>query len=186
MQTKLLINGNLVKGEGSSEDVLDPATGKTLAKVAEASRGQIDAAVKAADAAFDGWSRTPPKDRAALLLKLADRIEADGAAFAKLESQNCGKPLAAALGDEIPAIADVFRFFAGACRTMTGAVAGEYLAGYTSMIRRDPVGGVAKFVRRFKAIEAGLEAQGRRPEDATLDEMEALWQKAKHEENQGL
>jgi aminobutyraldehyde dehydrogenase len=143
MQTKLLINGNLVKGEGSSEDVLDPATGKTLAKVAEASRGQIDAAVKAADAAFDGWSRTPPKDRAALLLKLADRIEADGAAFAKLESQNCGKPLAAALGDEIPAIADVFRFFAGACRTMTGAVAGEYLAGYTSMIRRDPVGVVA-------------------------------------------
>ena len=143
MQTKLLINGNLVKGEGSSEDVLDPATGKTLAKVAEASRGQIDAAVKAADAAFDGWSRTPPKDRATLLLKLADRIEADGAAFAKLESQNCGKPLAAALGDEIPAIADVFRFFAGACRTMTGAVAGEYLAGYTSMIRRDPVGVVA-------------------------------------------
>ena len=143
MQTKLLINGQLVRGEGSSEDVLDPATGKTLAKVAEASRGQIDAAVKAADAAFDGWSRTPPKDRAALLLKLADRIEADGAAFAKLESQNCGKPLAAALGDEIPAIADVFRFFAGACRTMTGAVAGEYLAGYTSMIRRDPVGVVA-------------------------------------------
>ena len=143
MQTKLLINGQLLRGEGSPEDVLDPATGKTLAKVAEASRGQIDAAVKAADAAFEGWSRTPPKDRAALLLKLADRIEADGAAFAKLESQNCGKPLAAALNDEIPAIADVFRFFAGACRTMTGAVAGEYLAGYTSMIRRDPVGVVA-------------------------------------------
>ena len=143
MQTKLLINGELVRGEGSPDDILDPATGKTLAKVAEASRGQIDAAVKAADAAFDGWSRTPPKDRAALLLKLADRIEADGAAFAKLESQNCGKPLAAALNDEIPAIADVFRFFAGACRTMTGAVAGEYLAGYTSMIRRDPIGVVA-------------------------------------------
>ncbi|HXW09011.1 MAG TPA: gamma-aminobutyraldehyde dehydrogenase [Steroidobacteraceae bacterium] len=143
MQTKLLINGNLVKGEGQPEDILDPATGKSLAKVAAASRGQIDAAVKAADAAFDGWARTPPKDRAAVLLKLADRIEADGAAFAKLESQNCGKPFAAALNDEIPAIADVFRFFAGACRTMTGAVAGEYLAGYTSMIRRDPIGVVA-------------------------------------------
>jgi aminobutyraldehyde dehydrogenase len=143
MQTKLLISGNLVKGEGASEDVLDPATGKTLARVAEASRGQIDAAVKAASAAFDGWSRTAPKDRAALLLKLADRIEADGPAFAKLESQNCGKPLAAALSDEIPAIADVFRFFAGACRTMTGSVAGEYLAGYTSMIRRDAIGVVA-------------------------------------------
>jgi aminobutyraldehyde dehydrogenase len=143
MQTKLLINGNLVKGESQPEDILDPATGKSLAKVPAASRGQIDAAVRAADAAFDGWARTPPKDRAALLLRLADRIEADGAAFAKLESQNCGKPLASALSDEIPAIADVFRFFAGACRTMTGAVAGEYLAGYTSMIRRDPIGVVA-------------------------------------------
>ena len=143
MQTKLLINGKLTAGEGRTEDVLNPATGKVLAKVNEASRGQVDAAAKAASAAFDGWSQTAPKDRAALLLKLADRIEADGAAFARLESQNCGKPLAAALNDEIPAIADVFRFFAGACRTMTGAVAGEYLAGFTSMIRRDPVGVVA-------------------------------------------
>jgi aminobutyraldehyde dehydrogenase len=143
MQTKLLINGKLVPGEGKVEEVLNPATGKVLAKVPEASRRQVNAAVKSADAALDGWSRTPPKDRAALLLKLADRIEADGEAYARLESQNCGKPYAAALADEIPAIADVFRFFAGACRSMTGAVAGEYLAGYTSMIRRDPVGVVA-------------------------------------------
>jgi aminobutyraldehyde dehydrogenase len=77
------------------------------------------------------------------LYKLADRIEAEGAEFAKLESQNCGKPYAAALNDEIPAIADVFRFFAGACRAMTGAIAGEYLPGFTSMIRRDPIGVVA-------------------------------------------
>jgi aminobutyraldehyde dehydrogenase len=143
MQTRLLINGRLVAGEGKAEDVLNPATGKRLAQVREATRAQVDAAVKAADAAFDGWARTPPKDRAYLLLKLADRIEADGAAFAKLESLNCGKPLAAALNDEIPAVADVFRFFAGACRTLTGAVAGEYMAGYTSMIRRDPIGVVA-------------------------------------------
>jgi len=143
MQTKLLINGKLVAGDGKVEEVLNPATGKVIAKVPEASREQINAAVNAADAAFDGWSRTPPKDRAALLLKLADRIEGDGAAFAKVESQNCGKPYPAALNDEIPAIADVFRFFAGACRSMTGAVAGEYLAGFTSMIRRDPVGVVA-------------------------------------------
>ena len=143
MQTKLLINGKLVAGAGRVEDVLNPSTGKLLAKVPEASREQVDAAVKAADAAFAGWSRTAPKDRATLLLKLADRIEADGPAFAKLESLNCGKPLPAALGDEIPAIADVFRFFAGACRAMTGAVAGEYLAGFTSMIRRDPIGVIA-------------------------------------------
>jgi aminobutyraldehyde dehydrogenase len=143
MQTRLLINGKLVAGEGRVEEVLNPATGKVLAKVPEASRAQINAAVNAADAAFDGWSRTPPKDRATLLLKLADRIESDGAAFAKIESQNCGKPYPAALNDEIPAIADVFRFFAGACRSMPGVVAGEYLAGFTSMIRRDPIGVVA-------------------------------------------
>jgi aminobutyraldehyde dehydrogenase len=143
MQTKLLIDGKLVAGEGRVEEVLDPATGKLLAKVPEASRAQINAAVNAADTALDAWWRTPPKDRAALLLKLADRIEANGEAYAKLESRNCGKPYAAALADEIPAIADVFRYFAGASRALTGAVAGEYLAGFTSMIRRDPVGVVA-------------------------------------------
>ena len=76
MQTKLLINGKLTAGGGKVEDVLNPATGKVLARVAEASREQVNAAVAAADAAFEGWARTPPKDRATLLLKLADRIEA--------------------------------------------------------------------------------------------------------------
>jgi aminobutyraldehyde dehydrogenase len=143
MQKKLLINGRLVAGQGEVEDVLNPATGKVIARVAEASGEQVDAAVRAAESAFAGWAATPPKDRATLLIRLADRIEQDGPAFAQLESLNCGKPLAAALNDEIPAIADVFRFFAGAARTMHGAVAGEYLAGFTSMIRRDPVGVVA-------------------------------------------
>jgi len=143
MNTKLLINGKLVAGKGAAEQVLDPASGKVLATVPEASKEQIDAAVQAAAAAFDGWAATPPKDRATLLLKLADRIEAEGADFGSIESRNCGKPLAAAIGDEIPAVADVFRFFAGAARTVHGAVAGEYLAGFTSMIRRDPVGVVA-------------------------------------------
>jgi aminobutyraldehyde dehydrogenase len=143
MQTKLLINGALVKGEGTLEQVLDPASGKRIAEVHEASRPQLDAAVAAAELAGPGWAQTVPKDRAALLLRLADRIEADGPAFAKLESENTGKPLAAALNDEIPAIADVFRFFAAAARTQHGALAGEYLPGFTSMIRRDPVGVVA-------------------------------------------
>ncbi len=143
MQKKLLINGRLVAGQGQVEEILDPATARVIARVAEASTGQVDTAVRAAESAFAGWSQTPPKDRATLLLKLADRIEADGAGFAGIESLNCGKPLAAALNDEIPAVADVFRFFAGAARTMHGAVAGEYLAGFTSMIRRDPIGVVA-------------------------------------------
>jgi aminobutyraldehyde dehydrogenase len=143
MQTRLLIDGKLTGGEGVAESILDPATGAEIAKVPEASREQVDAAVGAAKAAFGGWSQTTPKDRAALLLKLADRIEGDAAALAELESRNTGKPLAAALNDEIPAIADVFRFFAGAARTQHGALAGEYLPGFTSMIRRDPVGVVA-------------------------------------------
>ena len=143
MNTKLLVNGKLVKGKGDELGVLDPATGKVIAQVAEASEEQITAAVKAAAKAFPGWAATVPKDRSTLLLKLADRIEAEAMEFARLESQNCGKPLNAALNDEIPAVADVFRFFAGAARTMHGALAGEYLPGFTSMIRRDPIGVVA-------------------------------------------
>jgi len=82
-------------------------------------------------------------ERSRMLLRLADAVEAHGEEFARIESLNCGKPYARALGDEIPAIADCFRFFAGAARCMTGTVANEYLAGHTSMIRRDPVGVVA-------------------------------------------
>ena len=143
MQTRLLIDGALTVGEGVAESILDPATGAQIATVPEASRDQVEAAVGAAKAAFNGWSQTTPKDRAALLLKLADRIESEAAILAELESRNTGKPLPAALNDEIPAIADVFRFFAGAARTQHGALAGEYLPGFTSMIRRDPVGVVA-------------------------------------------
>jgi aminobutyraldehyde dehydrogenase len=143
MQTRLLINGSLVQGEGQSESVLDPATGKPIVQVAEASRAQVDAAVAAAEGAFDAWSRTTPKDRAALLLKLADHIESEAAAYAELESRNTGKPVAAMQNDEIPAITDVFRFFAGAARTLHAPVAGEFLPGFTSMVRRDPVGVVA-------------------------------------------
>ena len=143
MQTQLLIDGVLTGGEGAPESVLDPATGAQIAQVREASRAQVDAAVAAAKAAFGGWSQTVPKDRAALLLKLADRVESEAAVLAEIESRNTGKPLAAMLNDEIPAITDVFRFFAGAARTQHGPLAGEYLPGFTSMIRRDPVGVVA-------------------------------------------
>jgi aminobutyraldehyde dehydrogenase len=144
MNQKLLIDNQFVTGEGARiEKVLDPATGQVIAEIPEASTAQVVAAVKAADAAFPAWSRTVPKDRSALLLKLADAVEQRGAELARVESRNTGKPYLAALNDEIPAIVDVFRFFAGACRSMTGAVAGEYTPGYTSMIRRDPIGVVA-------------------------------------------
>ncbi|WP_055135950.1 gamma-aminobutyraldehyde dehydrogenase [Pseudomonas corrugata] len=143
MQTKLLINGRLVNGEGPGQAVFNPALGRVLVEINEASEAQVDAAVRAAADAFDSWSQIPPKDRSLLLLKLADAIEAHGEELAKLESDNCGKPLGAALNDEIPAIADVFRFFAGASRCMNGSAGGEYLPGHTSMIRRDPVGVIA-------------------------------------------
>jgi aminobutyraldehyde dehydrogenase len=143
MNTKLLINGKLTAGAGDKEEVLDPATGQKIVAVGEASQGQIDNAVKAAQKAFPAWSATVPKDRATLLLKVADRIEAEAAEFAEIESRNCGKPYNAVLNDEIPAIADVYRFFAGAARTMHGAATGEYLPGFTSMIRRDAIGVVA-------------------------------------------
>ena len=142
-QTLLLINGQFVKGEGAAISVLNPATGGEICQVNEASMAQIESAVSAASTAFKTYKKTTPRDRATLLLKLADAIEANAADFAELESLNCGKPYLAALNDEIPAVADVFRFFAGAVRNMTGSLAGEYLPGHTSMIRRDPLGVVA-------------------------------------------
>lgn len=143
MQTQLLIDGRLVTGEGPHEDVLDPATGGRIATVPEASHRQVDEAVAAAERTFPAWSATAPKDRAALLLRIAEHLEADAAKYGALESENTGKPLGAMLGDEMPAIADVFRFFAGACRTPLAPAAGEYLPGCTSLIRRDPIGVVA-------------------------------------------
>jgi len=97
-------------------------------------------AVAAARAAFNGWSRTTPSERSTKLLKLADAIDTDAQNLAAIESRNTGKPLHLMLGDEMPAVADVFRFYAGAVRTMPGFAAGEYLPGYTSMVRRDAVG----------------------------------------------
>jgi aminobutyraldehyde dehydrogenase len=138
--TNLLIDGKLVPGEGPVETIINPATGKVLAEVPEASSDQIAAAVKAASRAFEKWSQTTPAYRAGLLLKVADRIEAEGESFARLESLNCGKPYLKMLGDEIPAVVDVIRFLAGAARCMTGSAAGEYVGNHTSMIRRDPVG----------------------------------------------
>ena len=143
MQTKLLINGQFVQGEGAAISVLNPATGAEICQVNEASIAQIEAAASAAAAAFKTYKKTTPNERACMLLALADAINANATEFAELESQNCGKPYLAAINDEMPAVADVFRFFAGAIRTMTGPLAGEYLPGHTSMIRRDPLGVVA-------------------------------------------
>ncbi len=139
----MLIGSDIVTGAGAAETLINPKTGETLSDVPSASHEQVSAAIAAARAAFPAWSRTTPVERSTLLLKLADAIETAGPELAALEAKNCGKPLHLVLRDEIPASVDCFRFFAGAVRSLTGPLAGEYLAGHTSMIRRDAIGVVA-------------------------------------------
>jgi aminobutyraldehyde dehydrogenase len=140
MDTAMLIGSRFEAGTETEEKILNPKTGELILGLPEASAGQIDAAVDAAERAFKTWSRTTPAQRSGYLLKIAAAIEAEAAGFAALEALNCGKPINAVLNDEIPAIVDCWRFFAGAVRAMPGQVAGEYLPGHTSMIRRDPIG----------------------------------------------
>jgi aminobutyraldehyde dehydrogenase len=143
-QTDLLIDGKFAPGQGAEETIVNPATGQPLATVCEASAEQVGRAVAAAALAFKKWGLTTPQERSLLLLKLADRVEQEAAAFAELESLNCGKPRVRVLNDEMPAIVDCFRFFASAARCLPGSNTDEYLPGHTSMIRRDPIGVVAQ------------------------------------------
>ena len=138
--TNLLIGGRFEQGGGPALPVLNPRTGEAIVSLPEADRGQVERAVAAAEAAFDSYGWLTPGERSAMLLKLADAIERDAETLARLDALNCGKPYPAVMRDEMPAIVDCFRFFAGAARCLPGQAAGEYLAGHTSMIRRDPVG----------------------------------------------
>ncbi|HEX7532039.1 MAG TPA: aldehyde dehydrogenase family protein, partial [Methyloceanibacter sp.] len=140
LDTQMLIGPNFVAGTEAPDTVINPKTEEAIVSLPDASPAQVDAAVDAAVRAFQSWSRTTPAERSALLLKLADAIDREAEAFAVLEALNCGKPRIRVLQDEMPAVSDCFRFFAGAVRTMHGPAAGEYMAGFTSMIRRDPIG----------------------------------------------
>ncbi|MEM9777172.1 MAG: aminobutyraldehyde dehydrogenase [Chloroflexota bacterium] len=143
MQTKLLINGELVEGDGEAISVLDPATGSEIASIREASSEQVEAAAAGNAEAFETWCRTTPLERSMLLLELADAMEAAQDELAELESLDVGKPIISAKEDEMPISIDTFRFMAAAARTMSGSAANEYMAGHTSMIRRDPIGPIA-------------------------------------------
>src|SRR5882762_3921216 len=143
MDTAMLIGSRFEAGTETEEKILNPKSGELILGLPEASAGQIDAAVDAAEKAFKTWSRTTPAQRSGYLLKIAAAIEAEAEGFAALEALNCGKPINAVLNDEIPAIVDCYRFFAGAVRSMPGVVAGEYIPGHTSMVRRDAIGIVA-------------------------------------------
>jgi aminobutyraldehyde dehydrogenase len=139
----LFIGGTPRDGEGEIEQVNDPSDGSSIVALAGASKEQVDAAVRAADGAFPVWSAMPPKERSLRMLRIAERIEGCEDELADLEMRNCGKPRATAKAVDVGNTVDVFRFFAGALRTMTGIPANEYKSGYTSMLRRDPLGVVA-------------------------------------------
>jgi betaine-aldehyde dehydrogenase len=146
-RTKLqnFIDGQFVDpAEGRTEEVLNPATGEAIAEAPLSTEEDVNRAVAAAKRAFEGYAKTTPGDRALMLLKLADAIEERADEIADLESANAGKPRHAFYDDEIPSMVDNLRFFAGAARVMEGKAAGEYLEGYTSMVRREPVGVVGQ------------------------------------------
>jgi betaine-aldehyde dehydrogenase len=146
-KTKLqnFIGGEFVDpADGATEDVINPATTEVIAEAPLSGEEDVNRAVAAAKEAFEGWAATIPGERAHALLRLADAIEANADEIADLEAANAGKPRQAFLDDEVPAMADQLRFFAGAARCMEGKAAGEYLEGYTSIIRREPIGVVGQ------------------------------------------
>jgi betaine-aldehyde dehydrogenase len=130
--------------EGRTEDVLNPATGETMARAPLSGPEDVDRAVAAARTAFETWSATTPAERSLALLKLADALEERADDLAQIEATNAGKPIQAFKDDEVPALVDNLRYFAGAARNMEGKAAGEYLEGYTSWVRREPVGVVGQ------------------------------------------
>jgi len=140
LQSDMFVNGAFVPAlDRATDPVYAPATGEQYAEVARGSAADVDRAVEAAHAAFPGWARTTPADRARALLKLADRVEEDAENLAQIESQNVGKPIGLAR-EELEMIPDHLRFFAGASRSLEGRASAEFVTGKTSIIRRDPLG----------------------------------------------
>lgn len=128
----------------SRSDIVDPSTGEAVASAPVSGADDVDAAYAAATEAFPGWRDATPSTRQLALLKIADAVEAAGDELVKLEAENTGKPWALTASEEIPPMVDQLRFFAGAARTMEGVAAGEYMEGYTSWLRREPVGVVGQ------------------------------------------
>ena len=139
------IGGTYVDGSaGATSDVVDPTTGQVVAQAPVSGAEEVDAAYEAADRAFGEWGRTTPSERQQALLKIADAIEAHAEELIALESANTGKIKALTASEEIPPMVDQLRFFAGAARVLEGKAAGEYMAGHTSWIRREPIGVVGQ------------------------------------------
>jgi betaine-aldehyde dehydrogenase len=125
---------------GKRSELINPSTGEVFATAPISGEAEVDAAVSSAAAAFEEWRDATPAERSLALLRIADAIEARADQFVKAESENTGKPIALTLSEEIPPMVDQIRFFAGAARMLEGLSAGEYMSGFTSMIRREPIG----------------------------------------------
>ncbi len=141
--TKTLTNfvdGKVAALDGRELELVDPVTEEVFATAAISSEQEIDSACQAAARAFESWGQTTPSERQLALLKIADAIEARAEQLVEVESANTGKPKALVLSEELPPMVDQIRFFAGAARVLEGSAAGEYMAGYTSFIRREPIG----------------------------------------------
>ncbi|WP_446664011.1 gamma-aminobutyraldehyde dehydrogenase [Flexivirga sp. B27] len=139
------IGGEYVAAETDQAiDIVDPSTAKVVAKSPVSTQADVDAAYRAAEKGFAEWGQLIPGDRQAALLKFADAIEARADDFIKLEAENTGKPYALTASEEVPVMVDQLRFFAGAARMLEGKAASEYMAGFTSFIRREPIGVVGQ------------------------------------------
>jgi 1-pyrroline dehydrogenase len=139
---QMFVGGDWVDSSGGDvQEIINPANGKVIAHVPKGTSEDVDRAVAAARKAYDEvWFDSTPRERSEALLKLADAILEHGEELAAMESENVGKPLATTLSEEIPPTADCFRFFAGAARILEGMSAGEYMKGFTSIIRRESLG----------------------------------------------
>ncbi len=140
-----VVNGELVDAvSGESYDVIDPTTGEVYATAPMSGPEDLDRAYAAAEAAFEGWGGSTPRDRASALLKIAEAVDARAEEINGVESKDTGKPLALTMSEEMPYASDHFRFFAGASRVLEGRSAGEYLEDHTSFVRREPIGVVGQ------------------------------------------
>ncbi len=137
---------NFIGGQWTDEsvanraDIIDPSTGEVFATAPVSGAAEVDAAMTSAAEAFPAWRDSTPAARSLALLRIADAIEARADEFVKAEAQNTGKPIGLTASEEIPPMVDQIRFFAGAARVLEGRSAGEYMTGFTSFIRREPVG----------------------------------------------
>jgi len=140
-----LVGGEAVEAaDGATIDLVDPSTGEVFATSPRSGAADVDAACRAAADAFETWRDTTPSERQRALLRFADLVEEHADELVALESENTGKPVQLTLDEEVPPMVDQIRFFAGAARLLEGTAAGEYLAGHTSWLRREPIGVVAQ------------------------------------------